>query len=152
MYLGELSVFYQISPSQDFKNNFILDRMSFNYEEMFVWNASIWVRGPCRYLRIRDIRTFRSILIFFDHGVVVPGLFGKTTPAFVVVLFSKESDRNSLYGPRIMNSITISIQFFRPNTSEMQSFQPFTPLHSNSTKKLDFVIYCECKTNDLLNT
>ena len=104
------------------------------------------------YLRIRDIRTFRSILIFFDHGVVVPGLFGKTTPAFVVVLFSKESDRNSLYGPRIMNSITISIQFFRPNTSEMLSFQPSIPLHSNSTKKLDFVIYCECKTNDLLNT
>ena len=45
--IEELSIFYQISPSQESKNNFILFRMSFNHEEMFVWNASIWVHGPC---------------------------------------------------------------------------------------------------------
>lgn len=53
--------------------------------------------------------------------------------------FSKESDRNSLYGPRIMNSITISIEFFRPNTSEMQSFQPsflFIPIQQKKNRIL----------------
>ena len=42
-----MDVLYQISPSQVSKNNFLLVRMSFNHDKMFVWNASIWVRGPC---------------------------------------------------------------------------------------------------------
>ena len=47
MKIGKLSISYQISPPQDSKNDYLLVRMSFNHEKMFVWNASIWVRGPC---------------------------------------------------------------------------------------------------------
>ena len=49
MKIGKLSFSYQISPSQDSKNKFLLVRISFNHENFFVWNASIWGRGPCTY-------------------------------------------------------------------------------------------------------
>ena len=41
MNIPKLNVLYQISPSQDSKNIFLLIRMSFNHGKMFVWNASI---------------------------------------------------------------------------------------------------------------
>ena len=45
--IPKLNVLYQISLSEDFKNIFFFIIMSSNHEKMFVWNASIWVGGPC---------------------------------------------------------------------------------------------------------
>ena len=42
------NVLYQISLSQDPKNHWLWITVSLNHEKMFVWNASIWVGGPCR--------------------------------------------------------------------------------------------------------
>ena len=49
--IPKLSVSYQTSLSEEFKKIFFFIIMSSNHEEMFVWNASIWVGGPCTYHR-----------------------------------------------------------------------------------------------------
>ena len=49
MNISRLNVLYQISLSQDSTKYFVLIGMSFNHEKMSFWNASIWVRGPCRH-------------------------------------------------------------------------------------------------------
>ena len=54
--IPKLNVLYQISLSEDFKNIFFFIIMSSNREKMFVWNASIWVDGPCRYVRALCVR------------------------------------------------------------------------------------------------
>ena len=41
------NVLYQVSLYQDLKNHWILNTVSLHHEKMFVWNASIWVDGPC---------------------------------------------------------------------------------------------------------
>ena len=53
IFIPKLIVLYQISLSEDFKNIFLFIIMWCNHEKMFVWNASIWVGGPC---------TLRSLL------------------------------------------------------------------------------------------
>jgi hypothetical protein len=45
--IPKLNVLYQISLSEVFKNIFFFIIMSSNHEKMLVWNASIWVGGPC---------------------------------------------------------------------------------------------------------
>ena len=42
------NVLYQISLSHNPKNHWLWITVSLNHEKMFVWNASIWVDGPCR--------------------------------------------------------------------------------------------------------
>ena len=44
----KLNLLYQISLSQDFKNVFILIRMSLNHDKLLVWNVSNRVRWPCK--------------------------------------------------------------------------------------------------------
>ena len=41
------NVLYQISLSHDPKNHWLWITVLLNHEKMFVWNASIWVCGPC---------------------------------------------------------------------------------------------------------
>ena len=40
-------ILYQTFLSQDSKNNLFFIGMSFEHENMFIWNASILVCGPC---------------------------------------------------------------------------------------------------------
>ena len=49
------NVLNQISLSHDPKNHWLWITVSLNHEQMFVWNASIWVGGPC--IVIVDIET-----------------------------------------------------------------------------------------------
>ena len=61
-------VFYQISLSQDPKNYWLLSTVSLNHEEMFVWNASIWVDGPCIYnLKVSQFRFFYKLWYLFSQ-------------------------------------------------------------------------------------
>ena len=46
------NVSYQISLSQDPKNHWFLNTVSFYHEKMFLWNVSIWVDGPCILLTL----------------------------------------------------------------------------------------------------
>ena len=48
------NVSYQISLSQDPKNHWFLNTVSFYHEKMFLWNVSIWVDGPCRYVNCKS--------------------------------------------------------------------------------------------------
>ena len=41
------NVLYQISLSHNPKNHWLWITVSLSHEKIFVWNASIWVGGPC---------------------------------------------------------------------------------------------------------
>ena len=63
------NVFYQISLSQDPKNYWLLNTVSLNHEKMFVWNASIWVDGPCTTYQL-----YYSRAVYDVQSMVVYGL------------------------------------------------------------------------------
>ena len=52
------NVLYQISLSHDPKNHWLWITVSLNHEKMFVWNASIWVGGPCTAISSIKISSF----------------------------------------------------------------------------------------------
>ena len=46
------NILHQISLSQNPENHWLLITVSLNHEKVFIWNASIWVDGPCISIRL----------------------------------------------------------------------------------------------------
>ena len=100
-----LNVLYQIYLSQDPQNYCFLTRMAFKNEQLFIWNASIWVQWPCTYFPLRLCMWKCCYLYTYTYNIIICTL--------VVIYVSKNTCTPSKLQLTNFQKVSFCLTFYR---------------------------------------
>ena len=100
-----------MSLSQDPKSYCLLIRMSLNHENMFVWNALIWIRGP-----------YRHFLTSFDQFEQVWTILDKSRQFWTSLKFMITVQVNASLYCQFLHFNLDMFRHFRPSLTNLSKF------------------------------